>query len=169
MAAAVFVSLAASAGSTGSAPAPPHSSPSAAGPPATILFVDDDDVIYRPNTRRVMNAAQRSSGVAGLRGVVEKDKIWEAALGYTSVHRADEAERAETGRPRFMLWCMYTGDLPATQLEFRSRGVSERLLVAQTSAARREPALLVRFFDHFSNVRVFSDYSPTVFECFGPL
>ena len=72
--------------------------------PQTILFVDDDDVIYRPQTERVLHPAQRSAGELGMRGVMQPDKVWEAAIGYTSVYHASADERAATGGPEYYLW-----------------------------------------------------------------
>ena len=71
----------------------------------TVLFVDDDDIIYRPQTERVLHPAQRPADTTRrLLGVLQPDRPWERALGYTSVHHADAAERAATGGPAYMLW-----------------------------------------------------------------
>ena len=61
-------------------------------------------MVYRPQTERILHPARRSPGELGVRGVMQPDKVWEAAIGYTSVHYATPAERARTGGPAYMLW-----------------------------------------------------------------
>ena len=49
----------------------------------TILFVDDEDILYRPGTiRRVVEFKRHSADP-----VIAPDKPWEAMLGWTSVYR----------------------------------------------------------------------------------
>jgi hypothetical protein len=49
----------------------------------TILFVDDEDILYRPGTiRRVVELKRHSHDP-----VIPPDQPWEAMLGWTSVHR----------------------------------------------------------------------------------
>ena len=72
--------------------------------PETVLFVDDADVIYRPQTERVLHAAERPGGELAVRGVMQPNKPWEAAIGYTSLYHAPPAERAKTGGPAYFLW-----------------------------------------------------------------
>ena len=72
--------------------------------PQTLLLVDDDDVIVRPQTERVLNPLTRSAGEAGLRGVIQSTLTWESGMAYNSVHYAGPAERAATGAPAYTLW-----------------------------------------------------------------
>ncbi|MGI9457721.1 MAG: hypothetical protein ACR2NU_14240 [Aeoliella sp.] len=48
-----------------------------------VLFVDDHDVLYRPGTKRVLNAVKRHAA----NPVIPDDQPWEKTIGYTSVHR----------------------------------------------------------------------------------
>ena len=72
--------------------------------PATVLFVDDKDLVYRPATERVLHKMERSAGNEGVAGVMQPTLPWESSLGYTSVHVASTAEQKKTGRAKFMLW-----------------------------------------------------------------
>lgn len=64
-----------------------------AAEPRTILFADDEDVLYRPGTiKRVVELKRHS-----VDPVIPPDKPWEAMLGWTSVYRDPE-----TGR--YQLW-----------------------------------------------------------------
>lgn len=49
----------------------------------TILFVDDEDVLYRPGTIKRVVELQRHSPDP----IIPPDQPWEAMLGWTSVHR----------------------------------------------------------------------------------
>lgn len=61
--------------------------------PRTILFVDDDDVLYRPGTlKRVVEFKKFSSDP-----VIVPDKLWEGMIGWSSVYR-----NPATGK--FQLW-----------------------------------------------------------------
>ena len=71
---------------------------------STVLLVDDEDVVYRPQTERVLFQMQRSTGQANLHGVMTATLPWESALSYNSVHYAAPAERSVTGSPAFTLW-----------------------------------------------------------------
>ena len=82
-------------GAAPSTPTPQHS---------TVLLVDDDDIIYRPQTERILSPMQRSSGRAGLHGVMQPTLPWESALAYNSVYYAGPAERAATGCAAYALW-----------------------------------------------------------------
>jgi hypothetical protein len=74
------------------AAAQPVSSAQAAG--RTLLLVDDQDVLYRPGTVRVLHPLKRHPRNPILAGRV---KPWEVAIGYTSVYRDPE-------NGRFQLW-----------------------------------------------------------------
>src|SRR5688572_5585310 len=51
--------------------------------PRTILFADDEDVLYRPGTiKRVMEFKKPSPDP-----VIAPEKAWEGMIGWTSVHR----------------------------------------------------------------------------------
>ena len=71
---------------------------------SVLLLVDDEDVIYRPQTERVLFPMQRSTGEAGMHGVMTVTLPWESGVAYNSVHYAGPAERAATGSPAFTLW-----------------------------------------------------------------
>ncbi len=55
----------------------------------TILFVDDEDILYRPGTIRQVVEFKRHSTDP----VIAPDKPWEAMLGWTSVHRDPKTGR----------------------------------------------------------------------------
>jgi len=64
----------------------------------TILFVDDNDVLFRAGTRRVLERPVRHAA----NPLIAEDKAWEMAIGWTSVHRD------KTGK--YQLWYQaYTG------------------------------------------------------------
>ena len=50
----------------------------------TILFVDDQDILYRSGTRRVLHPLQRHPANPILPG---RDKPWEVAIAWNSVYR----------------------------------------------------------------------------------
>lgn len=55
----------------------------------TILFADDDDVLYRPGTiKRVVEFKKHSSDP-----VIPPDKAWEGMIAWTSVHRDPQSGR----------------------------------------------------------------------------
>ena len=57
--------------------------------PRTILFADDDDILYRPGTiKRVVEFKRHSPDP-----VIVPDKPWEAMLGWTSVYRDPQTGR----------------------------------------------------------------------------
>lgn len=59
----------------------------------TLLFVDDEDVLYRPGTiKRIVEFQKHAADP-----VVAPDKAWEGMIGWTSVHRD-----ARTGK--YQLW-----------------------------------------------------------------
>ncbi|MSU23269.1 MAG: hypothetical protein EXS32_05525 [Opitutus sp.] len=65
----------------------------AAQNPRTILFVDDDDVLYRPGTiKRIVPFRKAANNP-----VVPPNKAWEGMLGWTSVYR-----NPQTGK--FQMW-----------------------------------------------------------------
>jgi len=62
---------------------------SRAAEPRTILFADDEDVLYRPGTiKRVVQLRRHSQDP-----VIVPDKPWEAMLGWTSVYRDPKTGR----------------------------------------------------------------------------
>jgi hypothetical protein len=73
---------------------------SGSGRSRTILFVDDQDILYRSGTRRVLHPLQRHPANPLLPG---RDKPWEAAIAWSSVYR-DPAGR-------YQLWYQaFAGD-----------------------------------------------------------
>ena len=67
----------------------------------TLLFVDDDAILYRSGTHRVFHPFQRHAGNPVIKG---KQKPWEIALAWTSVYR-----NPETGL--YQLWYQsFAGD-----------------------------------------------------------
>ena len=74
--------------STATAADPPHATR------GTLLFVDDHHVLYRPGTRRVLQPLRRHPTNPLIAG---RDKPWEVAIAWSSVHRDDA-----TGR--YQLW-----------------------------------------------------------------
>jgi hypothetical protein len=50
----------------------------------TILFLDDEDVLYRSGTKRVLVPLQKNAANPLLKG---HDKPWETAIAWTSVYR----------------------------------------------------------------------------------
>ena len=66
----------------------------------TILFVDDQGILYRSGTRRLLHPLQRHPANPLLPG---RDKPWEAAIGWTSVYRNPAG--------RYQLWYQaFAGD-----------------------------------------------------------
>lgn len=55
----------------------------AADNPATVLLVDDHDILYRAGTKRVLHPARRHS----VDPLVGEDKPWELTIGWMSVYR----------------------------------------------------------------------------------
>lgn len=73
----------------------------AAGAARTVLLVDDHEVLYRAGTRRVLQPLQRWKENPVIRG---REKPWEIAIGWMSVHR-----QPETGL--YQLWYQaFSGD-----------------------------------------------------------
>ena len=67
----------------------------------TLLFVDDQDVLYRPGTERVLLPLKRWSDNPVIKG---REKPWEIALAWTSVY-----QNPESGR--YQLWYQaFAGD-----------------------------------------------------------
>ena len=61
--------------------------------PRTILFVDDDDVLYRPGTLKHVVEFKKFSADP----VIAPDKLWEGMIGWNSVYR-----NPATGK--FQMW-----------------------------------------------------------------
>lgn len=69
--------------------------------PRTILLVDDGDVLYRSGTRRVLQPFERWKENPVVKG---REKPWELAIGWISIHR-----QPDTGR--YQLWYQaFSGD-----------------------------------------------------------
>jgi hypothetical protein len=64
------------------------------GESSTILFVDDDEILYRAGTRRTAAQAKRFSGNPVIRGAATP---WEGWLGWCSVHH-------DTSTGEYRLW-----------------------------------------------------------------
>src|SRR4051812_12527344 len=54
-----------------------------AAPAATLLFVDDHDVLYRSGTRRVLNPPVRHAD----NPIIKRDPPWEIQIAWNSVRR----------------------------------------------------------------------------------
>ncbi|KAB2669636.1 MAG: hypothetical protein DVB31_06045 [Verrucomicrobia bacterium] len=86
--------------------------------PRTILLADDDDVLYRSGTRRVAQSFERWKGNPVIHG---REKPWEIAIGWMSVHR-------DSATGQYQLWYQaFSGD--------RSRDRTRRCVVCYAESA----------------------------------
>ena len=66
----------------------------------TILFVDDNDILYRSGTKRILSQPKRHQS----NPLIKTDRPWEVAIGWTSIYRDPE-----TGK--YQLWYQaFAGD-----------------------------------------------------------
>jgi hypothetical protein len=99
VAAAASIAGVARAAETGATQPAPITGPTGS---RTLLLVDDHDIFYCAGTRRVLHPLNRHASDPLIRG---KEKPWEVAIAWSSVHR-----EAKTGR--YQLWYQsYAGEI----------------------------------------------------------